>query len=186
MFINHLLCFYISVFRFSSICCLHVIISIFVVWDTIHQDVRSKHNFLVRSFWEISTYKIIVSKVSDLFCTSIYFSIEANTKFPDKAPSVIPNSKDTKFQKGGSRWSLHADLEAVVQNGLLSRCSLNLREIHRKTSVPKQFDRVGPSNIYLRILTGKKHPKITLQHLRKIRIWTFGSLDIKLTLFKRF
>ena len=26
----------------------------------------------------------------------------------------------------------------------------------------------------LRILTGKKHPKITLQHLRKIRIWTFG------------
>ena len=29
---------------------------------------------------------------------------------------------------------------------------------------------------YLRILTGKKHPKIKLQHLRKIRIWTFGSL----------
>ena len=30
--------------------------------------------------------------------------------------------------------------------------------------------------IFLRILTGKKHPKIKLQHLRKIRIWTFGSL----------
>ena len=28
----------------------------------------------------------------------------------------------------------------------------------------------------LRILTGKKHPKIKLQRLRKIRIWTFGSL----------
>ena len=28
----------------------------------------------------------------------------------------------------------------------------------------------------LRILIGKKHPKIKLQHLRKIRIWTFGSL----------
>ena len=30
--------------------------------------------------------------------------------------------------------------------------------------------------IGLRILTGKKHPKIKLQRLRKIRIWTFGSL----------
>ena len=40
-------------------------------------------NCLARSFWEISTYKIIFSKVSDLFFTSIYFSIEANTKFPD-------------------------------------------------------------------------------------------------------
>ena len=28
----------------------------------------------------------------------------------------------------------------------------------------------------LRILTGKKHPKIKLQRLQKIRIWTFGSL----------
>ena len=28
----------------------------------------------------------------------------------------------------------------------------------------------------LRILTGKKHHKIKLQRLRKIRIWTFGSL----------
>ena len=28
----------------------------------------------------------------------------------------------------------------------------------------------------LRILTGKKHPKIKLQRSRKIRVWTFGSL----------
>ena len=28
----------------------------------------------------------------------------------------------------------------------------------------------------LRILTGKKHPKIKLQCLRKIRIWTVGLL----------
>ena len=28
----------------------------------------------------------------------------------------------------------------------------------------------------LRILTGKEHPKIKLQRVRKIRIWTFGSL----------
>ena len=35
---------------------------------------------------------------------------------------------------------------------------------------------VGNWNIVLRILTGKKHHKIKLQRLRKIRIWTFGSL----------
>ena len=34
-----------------------------------------------------------------------------------------------------------------------------------------------PHKIYnLRILTGKKHPKIRLSRLRKIWIWTFGSL----------
>ena len=31
-------------------------------------------------------------------------------------------------------------------------------------------------SIILRIFTGKKHPKIKLQRLRKIRILTFGSL----------
>ena len=30
--------------------------------------------------------------------------------------------------------------------------------------------------VHLRILTGKKHPKSKLQRLRKIRLWTFGSL----------
>ena len=30
--------------------------------------------------------------------------------------------------------------------------------------------------VALRILSGKKHPKIKLQHLRKIWIWTFGFL----------
>ena len=30
--------------------------------------------------------------------------------------------------------------------------------------------------LLLRILTGKKHPKIKPQGLRKMRIWTFGSL----------
>ena len=32
------------------------------------------------------------------------------------------------------------------------------------------------SENYLKILTLKKHPKIKLQHLRKIRIGTFGLL----------
>ena len=31
-------------------------------------------------------------------------------------------------------------------------------------------------SFYLRTLTGKKYPKIKLQCLQKIRIWTFGSL----------
>ena len=39
------------------------------------------------------------------------------------------------------------------------------------------------SNVTLRILTGKKHPKIKLQRLRKIRIWTFGSLLYQINSF---
>ena len=38
----------------------------------------------------------------------------------------------------------------------------------------------------LRILTGKKHPQVKLQHIRKILIWAFGSLVYKSTLYKRF
>ena len=36
----------------------------------------------------------------------------------------------------------------------------------------------------LRILTGKKHPKIKLQRLRKIRILTFGSLVHQINFFQ--
>ena len=35
----------------------------------------------------------------------------------------------------------------------------------------------------LRILTGKKYPKIKLQRLRKIQIWIFGSLVHQINLF---
>ena len=47
----------------------------------------------------MSKYKIISSKFSDLLLTSIYFSIKANTKFPDYAPSVIPNSKNIEVSE---------------------------------------------------------------------------------------
>ena len=36
---------------------------------------------------------------------------------------------------------------------------------------------------FLRILAGKKHPKIKLQRLRKIRIWTFGLLVHQINYF---
>ena len=38
----------------------------------------------------------------------------------------------------------------------------------------------------LRILTGKKCPQIRLQRLEKVSMWTFKSLPIKSTLYKRF
>ena len=52
------------------------------------------------------------------------------------------------------------------------------------TSAPFRqiFDQIGSRRSTkltiqdLRILTWKKHHKITLQRLRKIRIWTFASL----------
>ena len=39
-------------------------------------------------------------------------------------------------------------------------------------------------SVPLRILTGKKHPKIKLQRLRKIRILTFGSLVDQINYFQ--
>ena len=36
---------------------------------------------------------------------------------------------------------------------------------------------------FLRLLTGKKHPKIKLQRLRKIRILAFGSLTHQINTF---
>ena len=39
-------------------------------------------------------------------------------------------------------------------------------------------------DVDLRILTGKKNPKIKLQRLRKIRIWTFGSLVHQINSFQ--
>ena len=38
------------------------------------------------------------------------------------------------------------------------------------------MSKICHENIGLRILTGKKHPKIKLQRLRKMRIWRFGLL----------
>ena len=102
--INHLLCFYISVFWFSSIYCLHINISIFAVWDTI-QDVPSEDICLARNFLEVSMYKIIFSKVSDLFFSSVCFSSnftrDSNIKFTNWALSVIRKSKNTEVSVRG-------------------------------------------------------------------------------------
>ena len=38
--------------------------------------------------------------------------------------------------------------------------------------------------VQLRILTGKKQPKIKLKRLRKIRIWTFGLLVHQINSFQ--
>ena len=84
-------CFYLvfSVLRFSSIYCLHVNMSIFIVWETA-QDVRSEYNCLVKSFWEISTYEIILGKFQT-------FSFQAFA-FEEVLPGIlIPNSQTRHF-----------------------------------------------------------------------------------------
>ena len=45
----------------------------------------------------------------------------------------------------------------------------------------------SPSECFnnLRILSGKNHPKIELQRLRKIRIWAFGSLVRQINSFHK-
>ena len=51
-------------------------------------------------------------------------------------------------------------------------------------SPQSSFSLICPPFLNLRILTGKKHPKIKLQRLRKIRIWTFGSLVHQINSFQ--
>ena len=46
------------------------------------------------------------------------------------------------------------------------------------------FEQNINSVFHLWILTGKKHPKIKLQCLRKIQIWTFGSLVHQINSFQ--
>ena len=69
------------------------------------QDVRSKHNYLARGFWEISTCEIIFSKLLDLFFSNIYFSSNftsgSNNKFTDLALFEIRNSKNIKVSESG-------------------------------------------------------------------------------------
>ena len=110
VFINHLLCFCISVFRFSSkhlrMCVLNI-----TVWQEVFEKFLPTKLFFVK------------------FQT---FSLQAFT-FPS---SLIPNTqsrhflwspiqKTLEFRKGdnNSRWSPYADLEAAIQNILLNRCS---------------------------------------------------------------
>ena len=57
-----------------------------------------------------------------------------------------------------------------IKNLLASSCAITLNLLSLNTQSKTQCE------INLRILTGKKQPKIKLQRLQKIRIWTFGSL----------
>ena len=71
-----------------------------------------------------------------------------------------------------------------VKNGLSNQIMselIDLRNIeyNLRSQIVFSFGAVYTINYglqSLRILTGKKHPKIKFQRLRKIRIWTFGSL----------
>ena len=56
--------------------------------------------------------------------------------------------------------------------------------IKQQENSPVIFIGTVISKRYLRILTRKKHPKIKLQRLRKIQIWTFGSLVHKINSFQ--
>ena len=45
------------------------------------------------------------------------------------------------------------------------------------------FENVEPNFFKLRILSGKKHPNIKLQRLRKTQIWTSGSFVHQISTF---
>ena len=65
---------------------------------------------------------------------------------------------------------------------ILTECSDEIwNRVKTQTTFNERLKGNGLSN--LRILTGKKHPKLKLQRLRKIWIWTFGSLAHQINSF---
>ena len=71
--------------------------------------------------------------------------------------------------------SLLAGLDIKFNVRGITETRLKLNSLPTSTFEQKGYI-IKRTTTELRILTGKKHPKIKLQHLRKIRIWTFGSL----------
>ena len=68
-------------------------------------------------------------------------------------------------------------LTLMLPAGLFSLCVLSFILIFGEyiaLNIP-YFSRIQIKSIF-GILTGKKHPKIKLQHFRKVWIWTFGLL----------
>ena len=110
VFINHLLCFYISVFRLSfkqpRMCVLNI-----TVWREVFEKFLRTKLFFVK-FQTLS-----------LQAFSFQSSLIPNTQTRHFLWSPI--QKTLKFRKGdnSSRWSLYTDLEVAVQNILLNRLS---------------------------------------------------------------
>ena len=87
-------------------------------------------------------------------------------------------SKTDQIRRNLRIWS-HLLKNSVMEN-FISRavsCVISIRFVGTK------IERKCMEQKCLRILTGKKHPKIKLQRLRKIRISTFGSLVNQLNTF---
>ena len=99
--------------------------------------------------WMFSSYKISESKNKGFAKQNKFFAMP----MPTSMPMLMPTCRSRDFQM-------------VILTQSIERSFL--------------IDPLTTNNaIYcdsLRILTGKKHPKIKLERLRKIRIWTFGLL----------
>ena len=61
--------------------------------------------------------------------------------------------------------------------------ALNLEGLKEDVYIGVAFQKRYPVSL-LRILTGKKHSKIKLQRLRKIKMWTLGSLVHQINSFR--
>ena len=126
--INHLLFFYISVFRFSSIYCLHVQYIHIFYW---------KHNWMcvlnITAGWNVfkkflRTKLFLVKFETFPFQAFIFQAILPGILLPNLQSRhfpwpVIQKTTDFSERDNSSRRSLYADLKAAVQNVLQNRCS---------------------------------------------------------------
>ena len=94
-------------------------------------------------------------------------TFEALFKCRHSDPSILRSSQQNYFQSPES-------IQSFKKNFATSVAFKDLVTNKKK----------HPGNFLLRILTGKKHPKIKLQPLRKRRILIFGSLVHKINSFE--
>ena len=87
-----------------------------------------------------------------------------------------PYAKDHDHQRRVGKMAPYGSLEDLQ---MIPTCS---QEIFLKKS-QNQVQFICILSVELRILSGKKHPKIKLQRQRKIRILTFGSLVYQVNSF---
>ena len=107
-------------------------------------------------FKTISRRLLWKKKIFHIFLTVLYTHSRNFLLFMPGFHTMEPRHFDESSSITKQRlWSIHASVNITkIRNVLCSFYSLRC----------------------LRILTGKKHPKIKLQRLQKIRISTFGSL----------
>ena len=133
----------------------------------------------------ISIISIFVSILSYNFYSILWPRTACNTKLQD----FIQEQIKTRLVSFNDSWSPFMEINQLIRPSAFMATQHTPYPFIFNTHFPDKIfhltqqitsmqwvKRMFLQNGYLSILTGKKHPKIKLQRLWKIRIWTFGLL----------